>query len=86
MINYIDPVALAATAKQAFASVTGRRATVAEQQAFVKQIHGLQASGATGVQVGPRAEAFAATTAPVEAGATEFANGARLLMQAMGLG
>jgi len=86
VINYIDPVALAASAKQAFSSVTGRKATVAEQQAFVKQIHGLQATGATGISVGARAEQFAANQAPVEAGAMDYANSANLLMKAMGLG
>lgn len=85
VINYIDPVALAAAAKDAFSSVTGRRATPTEQRDFVKQIHGLQASGATGIQVGPRAEAFAQSSAPVEAGAMDYARGAGLLMQAMGL-
>lgn len=85
VINYIDPVALMAASKDAFVKATGRRGTTAEQRAFVKQIHGLQASGATGIQVGARAEAFAQGQAPVEAGAMEYSNAAQGLMQAMGM-
>jgi hypothetical protein len=85
VINYIDPVALAATAEQAFASTTGRKATVAEQQSFVKTIHSLQATGATGIDVGSRAGAFAQSSAPVEAAAMDHAGAAQLLMQAIGV-
>jgi hypothetical protein len=81
IINYIDPVGLAAAAKNAFASTTGRKATKAEQQEFVKNIHGLQSSGATGIDVGSRAEAFAASSAPAEAGAMDYAGAASLVMQ-----
>lgn len=85
VINYIDPVGLAAAAKNAFAQTTGRKATKEEQQAFVKQIHGLQSSGATGIDVGSRAEAFASSSAPAESGAMDYAGAASLVMQAIGL-
>jgi hypothetical protein len=85
IVNYIDPVALADAAKGAFSSVTGRRATKQEQQAFVKQIHGLQASGATGIDVAGRAEAAAREGAPEEAAAMDYAGAATLVMQALGM-
>ena len=85
VINYIDPVALMDAAKKSTASVTGRMATADEQQAFVKMIHGLQASGATGISVGARAEAFAREQAPEEAKAWECAGAAGVLMQALGI-
>jgi hypothetical protein len=85
IINYIDPVALVDAAKKASSSVTGRMATPAESQAFVKMIHGLQASGATGINVGARAEAFAREQAPEEAKAMDYANAAGVLMQALGI-
>ena len=85
VINYIDPVALMSAAKDAFTQATGRRGTTAEQRAFVKQIHGLQATGATGIQVGARAESFARGQAPAEAGAMDYSNAAQGLMQAMGM-
>mgnify|MGYP003139074584 CR=1 FL=1 len=84
-INYIDPVALMDAAKKSTASVTGRMATADEQQAFVKMIHGLQASGATGINVGARAEAFAREQAPEEAKAMDYAGAAGVLMQALGI-
>ena len=85
VINYIDPVALMDAAKKSTASVTGRMATADEQQAFVKMIHGLQASGATGINVGARAEAFAREQAPEEAKAMDYAGAAGVLMQALGI-
>ena len=85
VINYIDPVALMDAAKKSTASVTGRMATADEQQAFVKMIHGLQASGATGINVGARAEAFARQQAPEEAKAMDYAGAAGVLMQALGI-
>ena len=85
VINYIDPVALMDAAKKSTASVTGRMATAEEQQAFVKMIHGLQASGATGINVGARAEAFAREQAPEEAKAMDYAGAAGVLMQALGM-
>jgi hypothetical protein len=85
VINYIDPVALMDAAKKSTASVTGRMATAEEQQAFVKMIHGLQASGATGINVGARAEAFAREQAPEEAKAMDYAGAASVLMQALGI-
>ena len=85
VINYIDPVALMDAAKKSTASVTGRMATTEEQQAFVKMIHGLQASGATGINVGARAEAFAREQAPEEARAMDYASAAGVLMQALGI-
>ena len=85
VISYIDPVGLAAAAKQASSSVTGRRATSKEQRDFVKMIHGLQASGATSIDVSARAEAFAREQAPVEAKAMDYANAAGLLMQTLGI-
>ena len=86
VINYIDPVALMDAAKKSTASVTGRMATAEESQAFVKMIHGLQASGATGISVGARAEAFAREQAPEEAEAMDYAKAAGLVMQALGIG
>lgn len=85
VVNYIDPVALMDAAKKSTASVTGRMATADEQQAFVKMIHGLQASGATGINVGARAEAFARQQAPEEAKAMDYAGAAGVLMQALGI-
>lgn len=85
IINYIDPVALADAAKDAFSSVTGRKATKQEQQAFVKQIHSLQASGATGIDVAGRAESAARMGAPEEAAAMDYAGAASLVMQALGM-
>ena len=85
VISYIDPVGLAAAAKQASSAVTGRRATPKEQRDFVKMIHGLQASGATGISVGARAEAFAREQAPEEAKAMDYAGAAGVLMQALGI-
>ena len=85
VINYIDPVGLMDAAKKSTASVTGRMATAEEQQAFVKMIHGLQASGATGINVGARAEAFAREQAPEEAKAMDYAGAAGVLMQALGI-
>ena len=85
IINYIDPVALAGAAKNGFAGVTGRKATKAEQQEFVKLIHGLQAKGASGIDVAGRAEAFAQSSAPTEAGAMEYSQAANLVMNAIGL-
>lgn len=85
VINWIDPVALSKAAVDAFSSVTGRKATAAEQKAFVKQIHGLQASGATGIQVGARAADFAAGQAPAEAKGMQYASAASALMKAIGL-
>jgi len=85
VISYIDPVGLAAAMKQASSSVTGRRATPKEQRDFVKMIHGLQASGATGINVGARAEAFAREQAPEEAKAMDYAGAAGVLMQALGI-
>jgi len=85
VINYIDPVALVDVAKKASSTVTGRMATPEESQAFVKMIHGLQASGATGIDVGSRAEAFARQQAPEEAKAMDYAGAAGLVMQALGM-
>jgi hypothetical protein len=86
VINYIDPFALADAAKKASASVTGRMATPAEQQAFVKMVHGLQASGVSSISVPARAEAFARQQAPNEAAAMDYANAAGALMQVLGIG
>ena len=85
VINYIDPVALMDAAKKSMASVTGRMATPEEQQAFVKMIHGLQASGMTGINVGARVEAFVREQAPEEAKAMDYANAAGVLMQTLGI-
>jgi hypothetical protein len=85
VISYIDPVGLASAAKQASSSVTGRRATPKEQRDFVKMIHGLQASGATSIDVGARAEAFAREQAPEEAKAMDYAGAAGVLMQVLGV-
>ena len=85
IINYIDPVALIDAAKKGAAAVTGRMATAEESQAFVKMIHGLQASGMTGINVGARAEAFAREQAPEEAKAMDYAGAAGLVMQALGI-
>jgi hypothetical protein len=86
VVNYIDPFALADAAKKATASVTGRMATPAEQQAFVKMVHGLQASGVSSISVPARAEAFAREVAPNEAAAMDYANAAGALMQVLGIG
>lgn len=85
VINYIDPVALIDAAKKGASAVTGRMATPEEAQQFVKTIHGLQATGATGINVGARAEAFAREQAPEEAKAMDYAGAAGLLMQALGV-
>ena len=85
VISYIDPVGLASAAKQASSSVTGRRATSKEQRDFVKMIHGLQSSGATSIDVGSRAEAFAREQAPEEAEAMDYSKAAGVLMQVLGV-
>ena len=85
VINYIDPVALVDAAKKASSTVTGRMATPEESQAFVKMIHGLQASGATGINVGARVESFFREQAPEEAKAMDYAGAAGLVMQALGM-
>jgi hypothetical protein len=85
IINYIDPVALIDAAKKGAAAVTGRMATAEESQAFVKMIHGLQASGATGINVGARVESFFREQAPEEAKAMDYADAAGLLMQTLGI-
>lgn len=85
-IAYLDPVGLAAVAKDAFGAVTGRTATKAEQQAFIKSIHGLQASGQQSIDVQARAEKQARDTSPVAAGAMDYVNSAGALMKALGLG
>jgi hypothetical protein len=85
IINYIDPVALIDAAKKGAASITGRMATPEESQAFVKMIHGLQASGMTGINVGARVESFFREQAPEEAKAMDYANAAGLLMQTLGI-
>ena len=84
IVHLIDPVALVDAVKKASSSVTGRMANPGEQQAFVKMIHGLQASGATNISVGARAEAFARESAPVEAAAMDHGRAADLIMQAIG--
>ena len=84
VINYIDPVALAQSASNAFESVTGRKATASEQRAFVKQIHNMQASGATGIQVGAQAQQFANNSSPVEAKGMQYASAASALKKAIG--
>lgn len=86
VINYIDPVALQDAAKNGFAAKTGRKATKAEQQAFVKTIHSLQASGATGIDVSGRAGAFAESSAPVEAAAMDHVTAARSVLSVLGIG
>lgn len=86
VVNYIDPFALADAAKKATASVTGRMATSEEQQAFVKMVHGLQASGVSSISVPARAEAFARQQRPNEAAAMDYANAAGMLMQVLGIG
>jgi hypothetical protein len=85
IINYIDPVALIDAAKKGAAAVTGRMATAEESQAFVKMIHGLQASGMTGINVGARVESFFREQAPEEAKAMDYAGAAGLVMQALGM-
>lgn len=85
VIHYIDPVALIDAAKKGAASITGRMATPEESQAFVKMIHGLQASGMTGINVGARVESFFREQAPEEAKAMDYAGAAGLLMQTLGI-
>lgn len=85
VISYVDPVALMAAADDAFSSVTGRRASDIEKQSFVQAFHKLQASGATGLNVGARAESAAREAAPEEAAAMDYAGAAGVLMQALGI-
>lgn len=86
IINYIDPAALKVAASDAFSQVTGRKATDVEIKAFIKKIHGLQASGVSSISVGAQAGEFARGAAPVEAGAMDHVNAASLIMQAAGIG
>lgn len=79
-IVFYDPVGLAAVAKDAFASATGRRSTKAEQQEFVRLVHGLQRSGQKSIDVGARAQEFAREAAPVEAAAMDEATAGSILM------
>ena len=75
-----DPVGLAAVAKDAFANATGRRGTKAEQQEFVRLVHGLQRSGQRSIDVGAQAQEFAREAAPVEAAAMDEATAGSILM------
>ncbi len=75
-----DPVGLAAVAKDAFANATGRRGTKAEQQEFVRLVHGLQRSGQRSIDVGAQAQEFAREAAPVEASAMDEATAGSILM------
>lgn len=75
-----DPVGLKAVAKDAFATATGRRGTKAEQQEFVRLVHGLQRSGQRSIDVGARAEEFAREASPVEAAAMDEATAGSILM------
>jgi hypothetical protein len=85
-IAYLDPVGLAAIAKEAFGAVTGRTATKAEQQAFIQSVHGLQSSGQQSIDVQARAEQQARSSAPIAAGAMDYVNSAGSLMKVLGLG
>ena len=75
-----DPVGLAAAAKEGFVGSTGRRATKAEQQGFVRKVHGLQRSGQRSIDVAAQLEEFARKTAPVEAAAMDEATAGSILM------
>ena len=86
IINYIDPAALMQGINTATQSVLGRKATKSEMQAFVKEIHSLQASGTQSISVGARAIDAARAAAPTEAGAMDYSNAASLVMQAAGIG
>tara|TARA_R100001463_G_scaffold62708_5_gene115651 strand:+ start:1123 stop:1914 length:792 start_codon:yes stop_codon:yes gene_type:complete len=86
IINYIDPAALMQGISTATQSVLGRKATKSEMQAFVNEIHGLQASGTQSISVGARAIDAARAAAPTEAGAMDYSNAASLVMQAAGIG
>lgn len=86
IINYIDPAALMQGISTATQSVLGRKATKQEMQAFVNEIHGLQASGTQSISVGARAIDAARAAAPTEAGAMDYSNAASLVMQAAGIG
>ena len=81
----LDPVGLAAVARDAFGSAVGRRATKAEQQQFVRMVHGLQMSGQQSIDTLARAEQFARGQAPEEAAAMDYAGAAGVLMQALGI-
>ena len=86
VINYIDPAALMQGISTATQSVLGRKATKQEMQAFVNEIHSLQASGAQSISVGARAIDAARAASPTEAGAMDYSNAASLVMQAAGIG
>lgn len=86
VINYIDPAALMQGLSTATQSVLGRKATKQEMQAFVNEIHSLQASGTQSISVGARAIDAARAAAPTEAGAMDYSNAASLVMQAAGIG
>lgn len=87
VIRYIDPAALNGMLKETYRGSIGRAPTAAEMQAFVKHIHGLQASNPD-MQLSPGAQAmdFAAQQNPEEAKAMEYVNAGRLVMGALGMG
>lgn len=83
-IQYLDPAMLADAAKTAFSEKTGRTATKAEQQAFVKKIHGMQ-SRRQDVSPSAQAGVFAENASPVEADAMKYAGAAQTILNVLGI-
>lgn len=81
IINYFEPAGLLKAAHNGASQTLGRKATKAEAAAFVREIHGMQASGVTGMDVGALAEQSARRDSPVEAGAVDYSKAAGMLMQ-----
>lgn len=86
VINYIHPAGLVKAAHAGASSTLGRKASKAEAAKFVKEIHNLQASGASSMDVGALSEEAARRNAPNEAAAMDHVGAARLVMQAIGGG
>ena len=86
VINYIHPAGLVKAAHAGASSTLGRKASKAEAAKFVKEIHNLQASGASSMDVRALSEEAARRNAPNEAAAMDHVGAARLVMQAIGGG
>lgn len=81
IINYFEPAGLLKAAHAGASQTLGRKATKDEAAAFVREIHGMQASGVTGMDVGALAEQAARRDSPVEAGAVDYSKAAAMLMK-----
>ena len=84
--GHYDSAGLVKAAHAGASSTLGRKATKAEAAKFVKEIHNMQASGASSMDIGALSEEAARRDAPVEAAAMDHVGAAGLLFQAIGGG